>query len=113
MNPWAWVMVGGVFETAWAVTMKLSDGFSDLWWTAATVAFIGCSVYLLDRGLRKIPVGGGYAVWVGIGAIGSIVMGVALFGEGVGLARMASAAAIVAGIIGLELTHKPAETSGD
>jgi quaternary ammonium compound-resistance protein SugE len=108
MSPWPWVLAGGLFETAWAVTMKLSEGFSDIFWTILTLALIGCSVYMLNSGIKRgLPVGGGYAVWVGVGAIGSIVMGIILFSESIMITRLFFAAVIIIGIIGVELTCGP------
>ncbi|MDR1690765.1 MAG: multidrug efflux SMR transporter [Candidatus Methanoplasma sp.] len=108
MKPWSWVLVGGMFETAWAICMKLSDGFMNIPWTLATLGFLALSVYLLDCGFKRgIPVGGGYAVWVGIGAIGSIVMGIVVFGESLQFTRLLLAAIIIIGVIGVELTTNP------
>lgn len=108
MKPWSWVLIGGLFETAWALCMKASDGFTHIFWTMATLAFLFTSVYLLNCGLKKgLPVGSGYAVWVGIGGIGSIVMGVIIFGESLLLSRLLFAAIIITGIIGVELSSHP------
>lgn len=108
MKPWSWVLVGGTFETAWALCMKMSEGFTDILWTIATLIFIFISVYLLDCGLKRgVPVGGGYAVWVGIGGIGSIVMGILVFGESLLPSRLLFAAIIIIGIIGVELSSDP------
>ncbi|MCL2295522.1 MAG: multidrug efflux SMR transporter [Methanomassiliicoccaceae archaeon] len=108
MKPWSWVLVGGMFETAWAICMKLSNGFSEIFWTVATLAFLFTSVYLLNCGLKRgIPVGGGYAVWVGIGGIGSLVVGIILFGESLLFTRLMFAAIIITGIIGVELSSHP------
>ncbi|MDR3282223.1 MAG: QacE family quaternary ammonium compound efflux SMR transporter [Candidatus Methanoplasma sp.] len=105
MNAWSWVLIGGVFEAAWAATMKVSDGFRDLPWAAATLVLLACSILSLNAGLRKgLPVGGGYAVWVGVGAIGSIVMGVLFFEEALGSLKILFIAMILAGIIGTEMT---------
>ncbi|MGE5556498.1 MAG: DMT family transporter [Methanocella sp.] len=108
VGAWTWVLLGGIFETAWAVTMKYSEGFTQIFWTAATLAFLGCSIYLLNGGMKRgVPVGGGYAVWVGIGAVGSIIMGLILFAEPLDSTRLAFAALIIVGIIGVELTCNP------
>ncbi len=110
MTPWIWILVGGVFETVWALSMKMSDGFSNIPWTIVTLVFIFLSVYFLNSGMKRgLPVGGGYAVWVGVGAIGSIVMGIILFGESIAPMRLIFAALIVVGIVGVELTCKPGE----
>jgi len=113
MKPWSWVIVGGFFETSWAICMKMSDGFSDILWTIATLVFLFISVYLLDCGLKRgISVGSGYAVWVGVGGIGSIVMGIIVFGDSMLWSRLMFAAIIIIGIIGVELTSHP-ETGED
>ena len=108
VSPWMFIMIGGAFETVWAVSMKLSEGFSNIPWTIMTMAFIIASVYLLNSGLKRgLPVGGGYAVWVGIGAIGSIIVGVILFSESLDPVRLIFAGIIITGIIGTELTCIP------
>ncbi len=107
MRAWSWVLIGGMFETGWAICMKLSNGFSDIPWTLATLAFLFTSVYLLNCGMKRgVPVGGGYAVWVGVGGIGSIVMGIIIFGESLLPTRLLFAAIIIIGIIGVELSTK-------
>ncbi|MDR2698108.1 MAG: QacE family quaternary ammonium compound efflux SMR transporter [Candidatus Methanoplasma sp.] len=108
MKPWSWVIVGGTFETGWALCMKMSEGFTDIPWTIATLILIFVSVYLLDCGLKRgIPVGSGYAVWVGVGGIGGIVMGIIVFGDSMLWSRLMFAAIIIIGIIGVELTSNP------
>jgi len=93
--------------------MKMSEGFTDVLWTIATLAFLFISIYLLSGGLKRgVPVSGGYAVWVGIGGIGSFAMGIILFDESLLFTRLMFAAIIIAGIIGVELTsHR--ETGGN
>lgn len=101
-------MIGGVFETAWAATMKLSDGFTHLPWTLITILLLFIAVYVLDYGLKGgIPVGSGYSVWVGVGAIGSIIVGIILFGESMEFTRLFFAAMIIVGVIGVEMTSHP------
>jgi quaternary ammonium compound-resistance protein SugE len=108
VGAWTWVLLGGIFETAWAVTMKYSEGFAQIFWTVITLVFLGCSIYLLNGGMRRgVPVGGGYAVWVGIGAVGSIIMGLILFSESLDIMRLTFAALIIVGIVGVELTCSP------
>ena len=73
---WLWILLGGVFETGWASGMKMSNEFTDIPWTIATLVMIVISVLLLNKGLKAgLPMGPCYAVWVGIGAIGSIIVG--------------------------------------
>ena len=100
---WLLVVLAGVFEVGMAVFLKQSDGFSRL---SASLAFGVCSVLsfgLLATALRDLPVGTAYAVWTGIGAAGTAVLGMAVLGESVGLLRIASIALIVAGVIGLKV----------
>ncbi|MBQ8373618.1 MAG: QacE family quaternary ammonium compound efflux SMR transporter, partial [Candidatus Methanomethylophilaceae archaeon] len=81
-SSWIWVLIGGLFETVWAVFMKMSDGFTDPLYTALTIIFLFVSVALLNMGLKRgLPVGPSYAVWVGIGAVMSVISGIVLFGE--------------------------------
>ena len=108
VSPWLFILIGGMFETVWAVSMKLSEGFSNISWTIITMAFIVVSVFFLNSGLKRgLPVGGGYAVWVGMGAIGSIIVGIILFSESLDPMRLLFAGIIITGIIGTELTCHP------
>jgi len=107
MRHWVWaiVIVGGMFETTWALCMDQSHGFTNALWTIATIAFIFTSVSLLNIGLKRgVPVGGGYAVWVGVGTIGSIVMGILIANDPLLLSRLVFAAIIIVGIVGVELS---------
>lgn len=107
---WAWVLAGGVFETVWATFMKMSDGFTDILYTALTLIFMGFSMYLLNRGFRAgLPTGPCYAVWVGIGAVGSVLVGVAAFGDALSVGGWVCIAMIVAGVVGLNLSSEPSE----
>lgn len=107
MKAWWWVIVGGMCETTWAICMKESDGFSNIFWTVITLAFLFTAVYLLNSGLKRgIPVGSGYAVWVGVGGIGSIIMGIIIFNEPLLLERMIFAAIILTGIVGVEMSSE-------
>jgi len=99
---WLYLCVAGLLEIGWAIGLKYSEGFSRLWPTAWTVAAMTGSFYFLSVGLRTIPVGTGYAVWTGIGALGTAVLGIALFAESTALPRLVSLALIVLGIIGLK-----------
>ncbi len=100
---WIYIVAGGVFEAAWALALKESHGFSRLWPTAAFLAALVVSMVLLGLGLRSLPVGTGYAVWVGIGAVGAAVGGVLLYGEGTEAARMLPIALIGVGVVWLAL----------
>lgn len=106
MNPWYYVLLGGVFETGWAITMKLSDGFTEVLWIIPTVILIIISTLLLNRGLTaKLPTGSAYSVWVGIGAVGSLISGMILFEDSMTPIKLAFVIMIIAGVIGIEHEH--------
>ncbi len=100
---WIVLVVAGVFEVAWAIGLKYTDGFTRLWPSVGTAAAMIVSVVLLAWAMRTLPVGTAYAVWTGIGAVGTVILGIALFGEAATLARLACVGLIVAGIVGLKL----------
>ena len=101
----AWVVLffAGLCEIGWAVGLKYTAGFSRLWPSVATVAAMLVSIVLLGWSLKVLPLGTAYAVWTGIGAVGTAVLGMLLFGEPREAARLACIALIVAGIVGLKL----------
>ena len=101
----AWVLLtlAGLLEIVWAVGLKYTDGFTRLWPSALTIAAMICSVYFLALAVRTIPIGTGYAVWTGIGAVGVAILGMVLFGEPKDALRIGSILLIVAGIAGLKL----------
>jgi quaternary ammonium compound-resistance protein SugE len=101
---WIYLLIAGLFEVVWVVTMKRSEGFSRLGWSAATVAGMVASFYFLARAMRVLPMGTAYAVWTGIGAVGSVMAGIAWFGESSDWPRLACVAMVVAGVRGLKLT---------
>ena len=101
--PWIILIVAGLFETGWAVGLKYTDGFSKAFPTAATAGAMFVSVVLLGIALRDIPLGTGYAVWTGIGTIGTVVFGILFFAEPASVAHLACIGLILAGIIGLKL----------
>lgn len=101
---WVLLVLAGFAEVIWAVGLKYADGFSKPWPSAITLAFMGVSVWLLAVALRTIPLGTGYAVWVGIGAVGTAIAGMALFDESRAVARIVCILLIVAGIVGLKLS---------
>ena len=100
---WVVLVVAGLFEVAWAIGLKYTDGFTRLWPSVATVVAMVASVVLLAWAMKTLPVGTAYAVWTGIGAVGTVILGIALFGEAATLARLACVGLIVAGIVGLKL----------
>ncbi len=107
---WLWVLIGGVFETLWATTMDLSEGFSDVFWTAVTILILPISVVFLNKGMKMgLPTGPSYSVWVGIGAVGSVLMGMALFGEFPSPTGYLFLFLIIAGVIGLNIVTESSE----
>ena len=101
---WLWLLAAGLLEIVWAVGLKYSEGFSRLGPSAITIAAMAASFWCLARALREIPLGTGYAIWVGIGAVGTAVAGVLLFSEPATWPRAFCIGLILAGIIGLKLT---------
>jgi quaternary ammonium compound-resistance protein SugE len=102
----AWVLltVAGLFEIGWAVGLKYTEGFTRLWPSVLTAASMAVSVVLLAIALKTIPVGTGYAVWTGIGAMGTAIYGIAALGESAAWPRLACLGLILLGIVGLKLT---------
>lgn len=101
---WVLLVIAGLLETAFAVSLKLSDGFSRTGWTVAFAVFAAGSFTLLSRALTSLPVGTAYAVWVGIGAVGTAVVGMVWLGDAVTTGRLVSLVLVVAGVVGLRLT---------
>ena len=100
---WLYLFVAGLFEMAWAIGLKYTEGFTRLWPSVGTVVAAGISLWLLTQALRTIPVGTAYAIWTGIGAVGVATLGVILFSESASPARLGCIALIVAGVVGLKL----------
>lgn len=100
---WIYLFIAGLFETAWAIGLKYTEGFSRLIPSVLTIAAMIISLGMLGVALKTLPVGTAYAVWTGIGAVGTAALGIYLFGEPVTAARLASIGLIVAGIVGLKL----------
>ena len=101
---WLYLFIAGLFEIAWATGLKYTEGFTRLWPSLGTGGAMAVSLWLLAVALETIPVGTGYAVWTGIGAAGTAVMGMMLFGESRGLVRILCIVMIVSGIVGLKLS---------
>ena len=101
----AWVIlaVAGLFEVGWAIGLKYTEGFTRLWPTIWTILSMAVSLGLLGIAMKSLPLGTAYAVWVGVGAAGTVVLGIILFGEPVNAFRMISVSLIILGIIGLKL----------
>lgn len=103
MSAWAALLVAGLLEVAWALGLKYSDGLTRFWPTAATVVAIALSFGLMALALRSLPFGTAYAVWTGIGAVGSILVGMLLYSEPTDPVRVLCLTLIVAGMVGLKL----------
>ncbi|HTN60851.1 MAG TPA: quaternary ammonium compound efflux SMR transporter SugE [Devosia sp.] len=100
---WVYLVIAGLFEMGWAIGLNYTEGFTRLTPTVLTVIAMAISVALLGVALRDLPVGTGYAVWTGIGTVGTAILGMILFGDAVTAARLASIGLIIAGIAGLKL----------
>lgn len=101
---WVYLILAGVLEVVWAVGLKYSDGFSRFWPSVITVVATVASFWLLALSLKQLPLGTAYAIWVGIGVIGTAVIGMLLFKEPASVARLVCIGLIMAGIAGLKLT---------
>jgi quaternary ammonium compound-resistance protein SugE len=101
---WIFLLIAGLFEIVWAYSMKLSDGFTRPVASAVTIAAMIVSFALLSLAMRTLPLGTAYAIWTGIGALGAFVVGIVLLGEHATPMRVASAALILTGMIGLKLS---------
>ena len=103
---WLLLFFAGLTEVAWAVGLKLTHGFTRLWPSIGTLCGMVLSLYLLALAVRTIPIGTGYAVWTGIGAVGTAVLGIVFFGESRDVARILCISLIVIGILGLRIVSK-------
>ena len=102
--PWFWLIVGGLFEVGFTTSLRFVDGFRNLPWTLAFLASVAVSMGLLEVASRSIPMGTAYAVWGGIGAVGTVMVGMMFFNEPAALVRILLIFTIVAAIAGLRLT---------
>ncbi|MDR2365123.1 MAG: quaternary ammonium compound efflux SMR transporter SugE [Zoogloeaceae bacterium] len=102
---WLLLFLAGVLEVVWAIGLKYSQGFTKLTPSFLTLAAMGASFYLLSVAMRTLPLGTAYAVWVGIGAIGTAIAGIILFQETISAFKLCSLALIIAGIVGLKLVN--------
>jgi quaternary ammonium compound-resistance protein SugE len=100
---WIVLVVAGLFEVGWAIGLKYTEGFTRLWPTVWTIAAMIISLWLLGIAMKSLPVGTAYSVWVGVGAAGTVILGIVLLGEPANPARLISVGLIIAGIIGLKL----------
>lgn len=103
LNPWVWLALAGLGEVFWVVFLKVSDGFTRLAPSAATIATMAFSFFCMSQALRVMPMGTVYAVWTGIGAAGGLIWGIVMEGEPAGVLRIACVGLIVAGVLGLKL----------
>ncbi len=101
---WLYLLGAGLSEIGWAVGLKYTDGFSRPLPTVLTVASMAVSLFLLGLALRTLPLGTAYAIWTGIGTVGTVVLGIVLFGEAATAMRLACVGLILAGIVGLKLS---------
>jgi quaternary ammonium compound-resistance protein SugE len=102
--PWVILVLAGLFEVGWAIGLKYSQGFTRLWPSVWTIVSMLLSVWLLGIAMRSLPVGTAYSVWVGVGAVGTVILGIVLLGEPANAARLISVGLIIAGIVGLKLS---------
>lgn len=100
---WVILVIAGLFEVIWAIGLKYTEGFTRLWPTIGTVLAMIISLWLLGVAMKSLPVGTAYSVWVGVGAVGTVALGIILLGEPVNAARLISVTLIIAGIVGLKL----------
>ncbi|HEN8798975.1 quaternary ammonium compound efflux SMR transporter SugE [Pseudomonas sp. CM25] len=101
---WIILFFAGLFEVGWAVGLKYTDGFSKPLPTVLTVAAMAVSLGLLGLAMKELPLGTAYAIWTGVGAVGTVVAGIILFGESMALIRLASVALIIIGLVGLKVS---------
>ncbi|MFP0198885.1 MULTISPECIES: quaternary ammonium compound efflux SMR transporter SugE [Pseudomonas] len=101
---WIILFFAGLFEVGWAVGLKFTDGFTRPLPTVLTVAAMAISLGLLGLAMKELPLGTAYAIWTGVGAVGTVIAGIILFGESMALIRLASVALIVTGLIGLKVS---------
>ncbi|MDH7795443.1 MULTISPECIES: multidrug efflux SMR transporter [unclassified Beijerinckia] len=101
---WFWLVVAGLCDVAWAISIKYTQGYTRPGWTVVSLLLLAAFVYLLGRTLDVLPVGTAYAVWTGIGAVGTVLMGVWLFGEALHPLRLGGVALVIAGIVALKMS---------
>ncbi|MBF8756850.1 MAG: quaternary ammonium compound efflux SMR transporter SugE [Pseudomonas putida] len=101
---WIILFFAGLFEVGWAVGLKYTDGFTRPLPTALTVAAMAVSLGLLGLAMKELPLGTAYAVWTGVGAVGTVIAGIILFGESMAIMRLISVALIIAGLVGLKVS---------
>ena len=100
---WLALVTAGLLDVAWAISMKYAEGYTRLGWSLVSLALLAAFVFLLGRALQVLPVGTAYAVWTGIGAVGTLLMGVVLFGDTLNLMKVSGIALVLMGIVALKL----------
>lgn len=100
---WAILVLAGLFEVGWAIGLKYTEGFTRVWPTVWTVLAMAISLWLLGIAMKTLPLGTAYSIWVGVGAVGTVILGIVLLGEPANAARLISVGLIIAGIVGLRL----------
>lgn len=106
---WVYLVIAGIFEVVWAMAMKYSEGFSRLWPSVITVGGMLVSFYFLSLALKSLPIGSAYAIWTGIGALGTVIFGMVFLGEPRHLMKIVFSVLLVVSIIGLKLSSGEAE----
>ena len=101
---WIILIVAGLFEVGWAIGLKYTEGFTRLWPTLWTIMAMIISLGLLGIAMKELPVGTAYSIWVGVGAVGTVILGILLLGESASVSRIISVVLIIAGIIGLKIS---------
>ncbi|MCO7504524.1 MULTISPECIES: quaternary ammonium compound efflux SMR transporter SugE [Pseudomonas] len=101
---WIILFFAGLFEVGWAIGLKYTDGFTRPLPTVLTVAAMAVSLGLLGLAMKELPLGTAYAIWTGVGAVGTVIAGIILFGESMALIRLASVALIIIGLVGLKVS---------
>ena len=100
---WIYLVVAGLFEVVWAIGLKYTEGWTRLWPSVGTLAAMVVSFWCLSQSLKSIPIGTGYAIWTGIGAVGAAALGIVLFGDSASWPRLLCIGLIVSGVIGLKV----------
>lgn len=110
---WILLIIAGLFETVWVVSLKYSEGFTKLWPSVITIVAMAISIYLLAISMKSLPLGAAYAVWTSIGAIGAVIFGVVFFGESRDLLKIVFIAMIIGGIVGLKVISSKESKSAE
>lgn len=103
---WIYLLIAGLLEVCWAIGLKYTEGFTKLWPSIFTLTTLAASMYLLAKAAQALPIGTAYAVWVGIGACGAAILGIALFHESASPLRLCFLALLIVAILGLKFTAK-------